>query len=215
MKTECGGRAHRCNGPFEHLANGLMFLLSRHYTEDRMSGEKRRDGHRDRMGGNIIEGGETFVIDLLLTAPLIERDDLHGEWVVEIGGWIVEGKVSIHANPAADDVDGRGVEFGGIFGRGPVGVVLRLDQVDCAKRQAVKDGSAEPGSKALRRSGIKAQVFIHVEGFYARPVYVRCLAEREQHLGLTRRSSKQDANAILTGKKSTDFRRDVSRGTRA
>ena len=71
-----------------------------------MSGEECRDSHRDRMGGNIIEGGETFVIDLLLTAPLIEGDDLHGKWVVKIGGWIVKSKMSIDADAAAGDVDG-------------------------------------------------------------------------------------------------------------
>jgi len=64
----------------------MILLRSGHGAEDRASGEERRDGHRDSMSGNVLNEGETFVIDLLLAASLIERDDFHCEWVVEVGG---------------------------------------------------------------------------------------------------------------------------------
>ncbi len=129
------------------------------------------------MSRNILDRSETFVIDLLLAASLIERDDFHSEWVVEIGGGIIEGKMSVDANTAAHDVDGSSVEFGRIVGCDLVRVVASLDQVDCAERQVVKDGSAQPGSEALRRGGGQIQVFIHVEARDTRPLNARCLGE--------------------------------------
>jgi hypothetical protein len=139
MKTERSGRALRRNGSLKHIADGLILLLSRYGAEDRASREQGRDRHRDGMSGDCRDRGETFVIDLLLTASPIERDDLHCEWIVEVGGRIVEGKMPVDANAAAHNVDGRSVEFVRIVGCRPAWVIARLDQMDRAKWQFVKN----------------------------------------------------------------------------
>lgn len=46
-----------------------------------------------------MDRSETLVLDLLLATSIIGGDDFHRERIVEIGGWIVEGKMSVHANP--------------------------------------------------------------------------------------------------------------------
>ena len=127
MNTERSGLAQRCNGSLEHVANGMGLLRSGYGAEDGASGEERRNGCRDSMSRNILDRSETFVIDLLLAASLIERNDFHSEWVVESGGRIIDGKVSVDANTAAHDVDGSGVDFGRIVGCDLVRVVASLD----------------------------------------------------------------------------------------
>ena len=76
-----------------------------------MAGEKCWHGDGEGARGNLVQRGETSIIHLLLAALGVKFNYLDDERVVEVGGWIVKGEVTIGADAAADDIDGCGAEL--------------------------------------------------------------------------------------------------------
>ena len=59
------------------------------------------------MGGNQIKGSEAAVIDLLLAANIVQRNDLCHLGIVKVGDpRIVEGDVAVFANAHNNNVGG-------------------------------------------------------------------------------------------------------------
>ena len=60
-----------------------------------------------RMSGDFVDASKATVVDLLLTAHVIQRDYFDNLRVVEFGfAGVVECQVSVFANPQTDDVGG-------------------------------------------------------------------------------------------------------------
>ncbi len=88
---------------------------------------------------HLVERSKTPVIDLLLPAARIQFHHLYGEWIVELGRWIVEREMTVGAYAATDDVDGRSIQLGGILSRGPRRIVRGVEKMDSAEREAIED----------------------------------------------------------------------------
>ena len=71
--------------------------------------QKRRDREGEGVSGHVLDPIETGIVELLGTAGLVEPDDLHLHRVEKVGdGWIVEGEMTVLADPGTDDVGGFG-----------------------------------------------------------------------------------------------------------
>src|ERR1039458_5445704 len=91
---------------------------------------------------------------------------------VEVGRWIVKREMAIGADAATDNINRRSIELSSILGSRLRGIVARLKQMHGREGEMVEDHLAKPAAKALRSTGGQAQVFVHVEDCYARPVNI-------------------------------------------
>ena len=74
--------------------------------------QQRRDREGEGVSGHVLDSIEAGIVKLLGTARLIETNDLHLYRVEKIGnGRVVEGEVTVFANPRANDVGGFGQEY--------------------------------------------------------------------------------------------------------
>src|SRR5579872_4037824 len=109
MATERGGRAVRADRVVEGALERRCLHLARDHTEEPLAREQAGHGQRDRALRHRLGRREIALVDLLLEAHGIERDLLDPAAVVEVraGAGLVEGQVSVDADPEADRVDRR------------------------------------------------------------------------------------------------------------
>ena len=124
------------------------------------------------MSGHILDPIETAIVELLGTAGLIEPDDLHLHRVEKVGdGWVIEGEMTVFANPSTDDVGGFGQKLVLVTQAGLERLIATLagDQTHPAliqpnqPEQVLLQITAKRG-RVVRR---QTQVFIHVEADHA------------------------------------------------
>src|SRR5262249_42965337 len=114
----------------ERALNGAALGGAGDHAEEVSAVGDRGDRERQGVGGDGGEGGEAAVVDLLLAAGVVERDDLGDLRVVEIGdGGVVEGDVAVLADAQAHDVDGGLAEQVGVAAAFGVGGRGAVDQV--------------------------------------------------------------------------------------
>ncbi len=129
MQAKCAGWAHGLDGSQERAADSFFLEHSRDSAKDCATGEQSRHGNGERSGGHLAERSEAPVINLLLAAPHIEMDDLHCEWIVKVGRRIIKGKMAVGADATTDDINGRGIEPGSIFGCRLGGIVAGVEHM--------------------------------------------------------------------------------------
>ena len=99
-----------------------------------------------------------------------------------------------------DDIDRRGGEqcaVAGAFGLRVGSVAVKI--FNQAKWQTAKDTLAQEVAEPLRGGGVKADILIHMEGLYPRPVNAWGLAERFEKFVLGGRGRKDNADFFLRG----------------
>ena len=205
MPAECGRRTRGADGISNCAANGFLLIAPGNCAEDYMSVEKSRYGNGERPDGYLAERRETSIIDLLLPALRIEFDDPHGEWIVEIGRWIVEGEMTIGPDAATDNINRRSAELRGVAGGGARRIVGGLDQMHGGEVEMVEDGPAQPEPETLWRIGGQVEILVHMECGDARPIDALLFTERGKHLALTGRSGEDHSHAGLALKACPDF----------
>ena len=112
---------------------------------------KDRDGQCDRLLRDVLYPRKTAVVDLLVAADLVERHDLGGFFIVEIGDRrVVEGDMSVlpdthHYDIRRIFVYQRAVSFGFRFGVGRGGI----DVIHRSERDPVENRPAQKVAEAL------------------------------------------------------------------
>ena len=113
---------------------GLARLGNDH--EETARGEQRRDRHRYRVRGDVVDRREVTLPHLLAARRRVERDDLHRFRIVEVGdGGIVEREVTVLPYAGTAQVERMRGEQHGVaarFGRRVVGAV---EVVEVTERQ--------------------------------------------------------------------------------
>ena len=188
---------HWMDGFAERTANGILFGGAGDGAENGTSRQECRDGHCQGVLWNFIERSEASIVYLLLTACVIEIDNSHGERIVEGGGRIVEGEMTVDTDSAADNVDGCCGQFRSVTLGRLRGVDTRFDQMHGSKGKVIEDRAAKPGAEALRRGLRQADVIVHVEGGDAGPVDVALFAKCSEHFRLAWRGGEDYADAGL------------------
>lgn len=215
MRAQCRSRAHGIDWTEQRALYGVLFNRAGYRAKQCVSGEKSGHGDGERVGGYIAQRGETRIVDLLLAALRVEFHNLDGEWIVEVGGRVVECKVAVYANAAAHNIDRRGAELRGVVCRRLHGIVAGLDQMHGGEGEVIEDCAAQPHAETLRRIRGKAEIFVHVEGSDARPVDFFLCAQRSEHFALAGRGGEDHSHAWLRTKTRANFARDVRRRMRA
>ena len=105
MRLEDRCRMFWSHFPSEAIAHGLGLARVGNRAEDCRGFHDLADGHRDRLAWDMAQRGEPSFAHLLFTAGIIE---VHNKiWCrgVEVRWGIIEGKVTIFADPCKADIN--------------------------------------------------------------------------------------------------------------
>ena len=143
--------------------NGAEHVLCLH-----QSGHSQRKG----VGGYIIQGGETSVVNLLIAAHLIQRNQLNQCRIVEVcDPGIVEGDVCVLADAQENDVGRISSQKLAVTAAFFLGILCdAVDVINLAEGKLAENVVVEISTKALGTLSAEAYVLIHVEGAYTRPI---------------------------------------------
>src|ERR1700752_374845 len=133
-----------------------------HDAHDPLRLENLANRHRYRLSRNVLHRREPTLPDLLPLAGLVESDDDIRLLGVEVSGRIVEGQVTILANPDERDVDVCGRDRAGGVRGDPAGIALPVKQVIGAQpgwvNQAREQVAAEAGRMFDRESDVLVEM---------------------------------------------------------
>src|SRR3569833_4590638 len=94
MGAEDAGGAGVLDRAVERTVDGGALVGTGNGGKQALAGHQRGNGDGDGGGGDLVEGREALVGDLLPARDEVERDRLHRQWLVEIGIWrVVVGDV--------------------------------------------------------------------------------------------------------------------------
>jgi hypothetical protein len=118
LGAEVGGRAGRGDRTPDRAADGLDLPGFSGATHIIFFAVQRAGTVRVRAyGGTASRRGEVAFLDLLHFAGVVELHEFDRVRVVEAGDWrVVEGDVTVFADAQAAEVDGLGLEQGGVAG---------------------------------------------------------------------------------------------------
>jgi len=99
MCAQDGGRAFRGQWSEARGRHGLRFAYARHDDAEVLGLSEDRNGQAEGCPGDVRQGSKAAIIQLLLSAGMVELDGLHQQGVVEISdGRIIERDMSVFSD---------------------------------------------------------------------------------------------------------------------
>jgi len=180
----------------------LGFALVRNGVDDGFALEDLLDSHGDSLFGNVIEGREPALSELLFAAGFVESDDKISLFGLEVGGGIVEGDVAVLTDSDEGDVDGElGDAFAELFADF---LGIGIASVDRSEgHRGDRKLIDETLSQVLTESGGvilgQTDVLVEVEEIDLAPVDVFLILEAAEHFKLAGSGGDDDVGSSLLG----------------
>ncbi len=105
MESKRGGGTFRGNRSGKGPMNGGALQSTWNGTDKRSAIHQRRNRQRDRLFRNGVDIRITSIINLLLTADIVQIDDFDQLRIVKIRRRVVKRDMPILADPHANDID--------------------------------------------------------------------------------------------------------------
>jgi len=92
---------------FDTISDGRCFAFVGNAADDFSRLQNLMDGHADRVGRNVFEGGKPTFSDLLFATRLVKKHHVVGFGRFEIRRRIIKGQVAVFADTDQSNIDRR------------------------------------------------------------------------------------------------------------
>ena len=170
------------------------------------------------MRRSLLNGWETPVVDLLLSAFVVEVDEFDGHEVAEVGDVrVVEGDVPVLSDPHDDDVDRPLRQNRRVATEQKLDAVPSIFRIEVVNRLKWKLAETMlPQIPRESRGGARREpdILVHMESDDLSPVDVFSGAEGLERLVLRRGGGKDDSGfSLLVNRLGDRFRRVATRAS--
>ena len=172
MVPHCGGGNLLVDGCSSGKIDGLRLGGAGNGAEHMLCLHQSGYSQRKGVGRNVVKGGEASVVDLLVAADLVQRNQLHQLGIVEVcDPGVVKGDMGVLADAQEDDIRGiLGKQLGiaEALGLGILGGAV--DIVHLAEGKLAENVVVKVSTEALGTFFTEAHVLVHVEGTDTGPI---------------------------------------------
>src|ERR1700722_2331390 len=106
VRPERGCWAGTGDRRLQHCFYGCAFVTARHAAEEFVPRYQRGDRKCNGPLRNVIQRNEAAIEHFLFPAHLIKFHDFYGNRIVQVGGRIIEGEMSISTDTEQNQIDG-------------------------------------------------------------------------------------------------------------